>query len=194
MIVNRGTTHAGSRSVFCFSIFSDEEKISNASCSCKYGIYYDRMLDLEWCIDPHRGSPTLVALILDFAALTAAPIGASGAPKVFTKTIQFCQVRRRFQSCDIEWYFCRRLRKEAGGLSSDQKALSSQDNGENTKVCQSTNFTDYLNAIIVVPVIPSGRAKHPANDSSSRCLGTKASIERTHILTSPSRAQSALAD
>ena len=47
MIVNRGTTHAGSRSVFCFSIFSDEEKISNASCSCKYGIYYDRMLDLE---------------------------------------------------------------------------------------------------------------------------------------------------
>ena len=118
----------------------------------------------------------------------------AGSPKVFTKTIKFCQVRRRFQSCDIEWYFCRRLRKEAGGLSSDQKALSSQDNGENTKVCQSTNFTDYLNAIIIVPVIPSGRAKYPANDSSSRCLGTKASIERTHILTSPSRAQSALAD
>ena len=113
-----------------------------------------------------------------------------------TKTIQFCQMQvgRLFQSYDIEWYFCCRLRKEAGSLSSDQKALSSQDNGENAKVCQSTNFTDYLNAIIIVPVIPSGRAKYPANDSSSRCLGTKASIRRTHILTSPSRAQSALAD
>ena len=157
------------------------------------------MLDLEWCIDPHRGSLTLVALILDFAALTAAPIGASGElvrPKSLQRQFSFAkmQVGSLFQSCDIEWYFCCRLRKEAGSLSSDQKALSSRDNGENTKVCQSTNFTDYLNAIIVVPVIPSGRAKHPANDSSSRCLRTKASIERTHILTSPSRAQSALAD
>jgi len=33
---------------------------------------------------------------------------------------------------------CIRLRKEAGGLSSDQKALSSQDNGENTKAVQNT--------------------------------------------------------
>ena len=120
----------------------------------------------------------------------------AGAPQELQRQFSFAkmQVGRMFQSYDIEWYFCCRLRKEAGSLSSDQKALSSQDNGENAKVCQSTNFTDYLNAIIIVPVIPSGRAKYPANDSSSRCLGTKASIRRTHILTSPSRAQSALAD
>ena len=28
-------------------LFSDEEKISNASWSCKYGIHYDGMLELE---------------------------------------------------------------------------------------------------------------------------------------------------